>query len=126
MTVPAWATLLLLASRSCTTGCVLNATPLAAGVDGSVVITSFVAPPAVAVAAKGTGEPVRPGTVAVAPCGPAVGPRTRVADAMPVAPVTDDGVIEPPPVTPHATAGRPTGLAARSVTSAGEAMGSGE
>src|SRR2546427_1148453 len=108
MTVPAWATLLLLASRSCTTGCVLNATPLAAGVDGSVVITSFVAPPALAVAAKGTGEPVRPVTAAVAPCGPAVGPRTRVAGAMPVGPGTQDGASQPPPPTAPPTAMPPT------------------
>src|SRR2546425_12149973 len=96
MTVPAWATLLLLASRSCTTGCVLNATPLAAGVDGSVVITSFVAPPALAVEAKGTGEPGRPVTVAVAPCGPAGGARTRGADAVPVVAGTGRGGIQPP------------------------------
>ncbi|HEV2752096.1 MAG TPA: hypothetical protein VGV12_16355 [Gemmatimonadales bacterium] len=74
------------------------------------------APPAVAVAVKLTGEPVRPDTVAVAPCVPAAGPRTRVADAMPFAPVTDEGVIDPPPVTAQLRVIPLTGFAARSVT----------
>jgi hypothetical protein len=45
---------------------VVNATPLAAGVDGWVVITSFVAPPAVPVAVNVTGLPLIPAPVAVA------------------------------------------------------------
>src|SRR5439155_1140938 len=75
------------------------------------------APPAVAVAEKLTGEPVRPPTVAVAVCAPAVEPSTRVADAMPLEFVFEDGVIEPPPPAAHVTVMLLTGLAARSVTS---------
>jgi hypothetical protein len=75
-----------------------------------------VALPCVAVAVKLTGEPASPVTVAVAPCAPAVVPRTRVAVAIPVAAVTDDGVIEPPPVTAHATVIPETGLPPASVT----------
>src|SRR5204862_525342 len=56
------------------------------------------APPCVAVAVNVTAEPARPVTVAVAPCAPAMVPRTRVAVARPVAPVTDEGLIEPPAV----------------------------
>src|SRR2546428_5296659 len=72
--------------------------------------------PCVAVAVNVTGEPARPVTVAVAPCAPAMVPRTRVAVARPVAPVTDEGLIEPPPVTPQVTATPPIGLLLASVT----------
>ena len=44
--MPPEATLLLPLSRSCTTGCWANATPLPAPADGWVVITSWVAGPA--------------------------------------------------------------------------------
>jgi hypothetical protein len=40
---PLWLTELPLASRSCTTGCMLNATPLCAPLEGWVVIASLVA-----------------------------------------------------------------------------------
>src|SRR2546429_290600 len=63
-----------------------------------------------------TAEPGRPVTVAVAPCAPAMVPRTRVAVARPVAPVTDEGLIEPPPVTPQVTVTPPMGLLLASVT----------
>ena len=42
----AWLTALPLASRSCTTGCWANATPLCADADGWVVMVSCVGPPA--------------------------------------------------------------------------------
>src|SRR5436853_257481 len=74
------------------------------------------APPCVAVAVNVTGEPARPVTVAVAPCAPATVPRTRVAVARPVAAVTDEGLIEPPPVTPQVTVTPPIGLLLASVT----------
>jgi hypothetical protein len=45
---------------------VVNATPLAAGVDGCVVMTTFVAPPAVPVAVNVTGLPLIPDPAAVA------------------------------------------------------------
>src|SRR6266566_1283786 len=70
----------------------------------------------VAVAVNVTEEPARPVTVAVAPCAPAIVPRTRVAVARPVAPVTDEGLIEPPPVTPQVTVTPPIGLLLASVT----------
>src|SRR5438552_2635055 len=75
-----------------------------------------VALPGAPAAVKRTGVPVRRGTVAVAPCAPAMVPRTRVAVARPVAPVTDEGLIEPPPVTPHVTVTPPMGLLLASVT----------
>ncbi len=67
-------------------------------------------------AVKPTGEPERPLTVAVAPCGPAVWPSRRVADATPLALVAEDGVIEPPPVTAHVTVTLLTGFANVSLT----------
>ncbi len=54
---PAWLTALPLASRSCRTGCWSKAAPLCAVADGCVLIVSWVAVPAVAVALKGTGDP---------------------------------------------------------------------
>src|SRR5438876_580120 len=78
-----------------------------------------VALPCATAAVKLTGDPVRPGTVAVAPCAPTAVPETRVAVALPagpVAPVTDEGLIEPPPVTPHVTVTPPMGLLLASVT----------
>src|SRR2546422_10450706 len=53
---PLWLTGLPLASCSCTTGCWANGAPLCALLDGSVVIASFAAAPAVAVAVKVTGR----------------------------------------------------------------------
>src|SRR2546422_11677 len=75
-----------------------------------------VALPCATAAVKLTGEPARPVTVAVAPCAPAMVPRTRVAVARPVAAVTDEGLIEPPPVTPQVTVTPPIGLLLASVT----------
>src|SRR5207244_12964577 len=75
-----------------------------------------VAPRGAAGAGTGTGGPARPVTAAVAPCAPAVVPRPRVAVATPVAPVTDEGLIEPPPVTPQVTVTPPIGLLLASVT----------
>src|SRR5205807_1897459 len=75
-----------------------------------------VALPCATAAVKLTGDPARPVTVAVAPCGPAMVPRTRVAVARPVAAVTDEGLIEPPPVTPQVTVTPPIGLLLASVT----------
>ena len=68
-------------------------------------------------AVKSTGEPVRPPTVAVAVCVPAVLPSTRVALAMPPAFVAELGVMAPPPATAQVTVMPFTGFAARSVTS---------
>src|SRR6266850_5324404 len=60
---------------------------------------------------------VRPVTVAVAPGAPAVVPRTRVAVAMPVVgAVTEEAVIEPPPLTAQVTVTPLTGLLLASVT----------
>src|SRR5437660_11858791 len=72
-----------------------------------------VALPCATAAVKLTGDPVRPVTVAVAPCAPAAVPKTRVAVAMPAALVTDEGVIEPPPVTAQLTVTARGGLPAR-------------
>src|SRR5439155_237713 len=58
--VPAWLTALPFASRSCSTGCGVNATPLCAVAGGGVLIVSCVAVPAVAVAVKITGLQVSP------------------------------------------------------------------
>src|SRR2546425_438808 len=74
------------------------------------------APPCVAVAVIVTGGPARPVPLAVAPCALAMVPRTRVAVARPVGPVTDEGLIEPPPVTPQVTVTPPIGLLFASVT----------
>src|SRR5690606_6605960 len=52
-------------------------------------------PPAIAV--NVAGEPVRPGTVAVALCSPLAGPSVNVASAMPSWSVTLVGVTVPPP-----------------------------
>src|SRR5437773_11964427 len=84
-----------------------------------------VALPCATAAVKLTGDPVRPGTVAVAPCAPTVVPKTRVAVAMPAALVTDEEVIEPPPVTAQVTVIPPTGLPAGSVTSTAYGTGRG-
>src|SRR5438309_4839721 len=59
-TTPLWLTGFPLASCSCTTGCCASGAPLCALLDGGVVITSRVAAPAVPVAVKVTGLPVRP------------------------------------------------------------------
>src|SRR5436190_911012 len=62
------------------------------------------------------GEPVNPATVAVAVCVSAVLPRTRVAEAMPLALVFEEGVIDPPPPAAQVTAKLLIGLLPRSVT----------
>src|SRR5439155_616350 len=83
--VPAWLTALPFASRSCSTGCGVNATPLCAVAGGGVLIVSCVAVPAVAVAVKITGLPVSPLAVARAVSLRAVVPRAQeVAVATPL------------------------------------------
>src|SRR2546427_11321941 len=84
-----------------------------------------VAFPCATAAVKLTGDPARPGTVAVAPCAPTAVPKTRVAVAMPAAPVTDEGVIEPPPVTAQGTVAAPPGLPGPSVTATPHGTGRG-
>src|SRR5512134_2809170 len=64
---------------------------------GCVVNASRVVLPGFAVAVKLTGDPASPATVAVAVWAPGVLPSARVAWAWPVAPVTEEGVIVPPP-----------------------------
>src|SRR5579859_406183 len=79
-------------------------------------IASVLALPWVAVAEKLVGEPASPAAVPVAVCTPAVVPRTRVAVATPFAPVTEEGVMLPPPATPQVTVTPATGFPARSFT----------
>src|SRR5213079_1720487 len=81
--VPAWLTALPFASRSCRTGGGVNATPLCAVAGGGVLIVSWVAAPAVAVAVKITGLPVSPLAVARA-----VSVRTAVQRVQEVAVAT--------------------------------------
>src|SRR2546430_10205089 len=71
-TTPPWLTGLPFASWSWTTGCWANGAPLCAVAEGGVVRTSRVAAPAVPVAVKVTGLPVRPEAVAVSVLVPAV------------------------------------------------------
>src|SRR2546425_11403764 len=84
------------------TGCWRKATPLCTVADGWVVIASFAAGPAVAVAVNVTGFPVMPlpAAVAVSVFGPAVVPRVHdVSAAIPPAPVVTGvvGLTLPPP-----------------------------
>src|SRR6266540_1610093 len=73
--------------------------------------------PGNAVAPKERGEPMRPPTDAVAESTPAAVPRTRVAEAKPLASVFDDGVTEPPPAVTTQVTGTPcTPLPRLSVT----------
>ena len=117
---PLWLTGLPLASCSCTTGCWANGAPLCALLEGSVVIASFAAAPAVAVAVKVTGLPVSPVALAVSVLVPGVVPSVHdVTAAMPlpfVAPLV--GLTVPPPdVTVNVTVTSATGLPAPSRTS---------
>src|SRR5256885_8339199 len=73
-----------------------------------------VALPCATAAVKLTGDPVRPVTVAVAPCAPAAGPKTRVAVATPAAPGPDEAVIEPPPAPAPVTVTPPPRVPPRS------------
>src|SRR6184192_995943 len=76
------------ASWSWTTGCWANATPFCALLDGAVVSASFVAAPAVPVAVKVTGLPVRPLDVTVSVFCPAVALSVHdVSAAIPSVPV---------------------------------------
>src|SRR6185437_2217344 len=87
-------------------------------------IASVFALPWVAVAEKLVGEPASPAAVPDAVCTPAVVPRTRVAVATPFAPVIEEGVMLPPPATPHVTVTPATGFPARSFTESVYATGS--
>src|SRR5207302_1837517 len=81
------------ASWSWTTGCWANATPFCALLDGAVVSASFVAAPAVPVAVKVTGLPVRAPDVTVRVFRPAVALSVQLPTvAMPPAPVLRAGV----------------------------------
>src|ERR1051325_6479705 len=106
---PLWLTALPLASRSCTTGCRAKATPLRALLDGSVVMHSCVAAPAVAVALKVTGDPA---AVACPVCVPAAVPNVQAVVAMPLALLVDVvGLTDPLPLAGvHDTVTPATGL----------------
>jgi len=54
---PAWLTALPAPSRSCTTGCRANVTPLCAVLDGSVVTVSWVVAPGLSVIVPDVAEP---------------------------------------------------------------------
>src|SRR5437588_9389 len=105
----AWLTALPLASRSCTTGCWANATPLCAVLEGWVVRLNWVAAPAVAVALKVTGDPA---PVACTVCVPAAVPSVQVVAAMPLPSLVDVvGLTDPLPVAGvHVTVTPATGL----------------
>src|SRR5439155_16130343 len=104
-------------SRTITAGGVATAVLTCADWPSPALGAIVVALPCVAVAEKGTGEPARLPTVAVAVCVPAVFPSTRVALAIPLALVAELGVMEPPPLAAQVTVTAFTGFAARSVTS---------
>ncbi len=126
---PTWLTGFPFASRSWMTGCCANDTPLCAVLEGSVLILSRAAAPAVPVAVKVTGLPLipDPAALAVSVLLPAVEPRIQeVAAATPFAPVTTGAVgsTEPPPVaTAKVTLTPATGLplASRAITDGGVA-----
>jgi len=119
-TTPLSFTGLLFASCSWSTGCRANVTPLCALLDGAVVITSFVAVPAVPVAVNVTGLPVKPLAVAVTVFVPTAFPRVHdVTVAIPLpfvvagfVPLTDPL----PAVTANVTVTPATGLPLASVT----------
>src|SRR5881398_1485058 len=108
------------ASWSWTTGCWANATPFCALLDGAVVSASFVAAPAVPVAVKVTGLPVRPLDVTVSVFCPAVALSVHdVSAAIPSVPVLTGvvGVTVPlPSATANATATCATGFPFASFT----------
>src|SRR5207253_7862402 len=102
-----------LASWRWTPGCAPIAAPLCARLDGGVVSASLFAAPAVPVAVKVTGLPVRPEAVAVSVLVPAVALKVHeVAAAIPSVPVvTVVGVTVPlPGATANVTATPDTGL----------------
>src|SRR5207249_6608515 len=102
------------------TGCWANGAPLCGLLEGSVVIASFAAAPAVAVAVKVTGLPVSPVALAVSVLVPGVVPSVHDDTAAMPQPfvATLVGLTVPPPdVTVIATATSATGLPAPSRTS---------
>jgi hypothetical protein len=107
------------ASRICTTGWVAKAAPLAPP-TGCVVMANCVAAPAVPVAVKVTGEPLRLPLVAVSVLAPAVVPRVQAGlVAMPALSVVTAPVEanEPPPVATAKVTDTPlTALPCASVT----------
>src|SRR5207247_2436894 len=119
-TTPPWLTGLPFASWSWTTGCCANGAPLRAVADGGVVSASLFAAPAVPVAVKVTGLPVRPAAVAVRVFVPAVELKVHaVAAAIPSVPVVTGvvGVTVPlPGATANVTATPDTGLPLPSLT----------
>ena len=87
-TVPTWLTALPAASRSCSTGCWANGTPLVAAAEGWVVMVSCVAAPGVSVMVFEV-APVRVGTLKLrvrSPMVPLMESPAKVA--MPLALVT--------------------------------------
>src|SRR5437763_1700177 len=114
------------ASWSWTTGCWANATPFCALLDGAVVSASFVAAPAVPVAVKVTGLPVRPLDVTVSVFCPAVALSVHdVSAAIPSVPVLTGvvGVTVPlPSAGVNVTATPATGFpfASFTITDGGE------
>src|SRR5439155_1703602 len=121
-TTPLSLTGLLFASCSWSTGCRTNVTPLCALLDGAVVITSFVAVPAVPVAVNVTELPVKPLAVAVTVFVPTVFPRVHdVTVAIPLPFVATVvglvGLRDPlPAVTANVTSTPATELPLASVT----------
>src|SRR5439155_1415716 len=112
LTTPPWLTGLPFASWSWTTGCGTNGAPLCAVAEGGVVRTSRVAAPAVPVAVKVTGLPVRPEAVAVSVLVPAVALKVHeVAAAIPSVPVDTNvgGTVPLPVATANVTATPDTG-----------------
>jgi hypothetical protein len=119
-TTPLWLTGLPLASWSCSTGCCAKAVPVGALLDGGVVITSFVAAPAVPVAVNVTGLPVSVPEVAVRVFEPAVVPSVQLPTvAIPLASVVwlPPVTLPPPVATANVTATPATGLLCASCTS---------
>ncbi|MBK8006655.1 MAG: hypothetical protein IPK12_22955 [Gemmatimonadetes bacterium] len=118
---PACATGLLLASRSCTTGCVASSEPLCAVVEGAVVSASCVAVPAPMVMVPEL-TPVRPGALKASVRPPELPLMARsVKLATPLALLCWVSVPPsvPPPVAMAAVTGTPacaTALPARSCT----------
>src|SRR5205807_8377763 len=103
-----------------TSGCGANGAPLCAVAGGGVVRPSRVAAPAVPVAVRVTGLPVRPAAVAVSVLVPAVELKVQdVAAAIPSVPVVTGvvGVTVPlPAAAANVTATPETGLPLASLT----------
>src|SRR5437667_10572372 len=96
-------------SRTWSTGCGVHAAPRAAVAGGWVVIVSWLAPPAVAVALKVTGEPA---PVACTVWVPTAVPSLHAVLAMPLALLVDvGGFADPLPLAGvHVTGTPATGL----------------